>query len=136
MASKFIPLREIERSITINCTIDQKASKPLQLPKWQGLANQGLGRSIFIFIASHCGYSKDEICDYLTITSNEYDDKFASLNEYYTNGKRLFETIGHTAGYHQTRDNYMFFYRKLRLAENYLKYRFGLVIKQHEFGQL
>lgn len=127
--AKIIPLREIERSIAINCTIDQKSQKPLQLPKWQGLNNQGLGRSLFIYIAKNCGYNKEEICDYLTMNPVEYDDKFSTLDEFYKNGKQLFETIGHTAGYMETRDNYMFFYRKLVLAENYLKYRFGLQIR-------
>lgn len=127
--SKIIPLREIERSIAINCTIDQKSNKALQLPKWQGLNNQGLGRSIFMFIALKSGYNKEEICDYLAMNSNEYENKLKVLDEYYTNGKELFETIGHTAGYQETRDNYMFFYRKLVLAENYLKYRFNLRIR-------
>lgn len=129
MPPKLIPLREIERSIKINCTIDQKSQKVLQLPKWQGLNNQGLGRCIFIFIALRCGYNKDEICDYLTMNPLEYDQKAETLTEYYTNGKELFETIGHTAGYMETRDNYMFFYRKLVLAENYLKYRFNLQVR-------
>jgi hypothetical protein len=128
--AKFIPLREIERSITINCTIDQKSNKPLQLPKWQGINNQGLGRSIFIFIALKIGYDKEEICDYLTMNPTEYDTKLAHLDEYYSHGKELFETIGHAAGYQETRDNYMFFYRKLVLAENYLKYRFNLKVNR------
>lgn len=130
MPTKLIPLREIERSIAINCTIDQKSMKPLQLPKWQGLNNQGLGRSLFIFIAIKAGYNKEEICDYLIMNPTEYDNKQRTLDEYYTNGKELFHTIGHTAGYQETRDHYMFFYRKLVLAENYLKYRFNLWVNR------
>lgn len=128
--SKLIPLREIERSIAINCALDQKSQKALQLPKWQGLNNQGLGRCIFIFIALKAGYEKEEICDYLNLNVKEYDQKQQILEEYYNNGKHLFETIGHTAGYQETRDTYMFFYRKLVLAENYLRYRFNLRIRE------
>jgi len=126
MLPKKIPLREIERSIAINCAIDKKSNKPLQLTKWQGLTNQGLGRCIFIYIAQNCGYNPEEICDYLTIQDFEYAQKAAILEEFYTNGKYLFETIGHTAGYLETRDTYLFFYRKLVLAQNYLRYRFSL----------
>lgn len=122
-------MREIERSIAINCTIDLKSNKALQLPKWQGLTNQGLGRSIFMFIALKAGYNKEEICDYLAMNPVEYDQKEKTLAEYYSNGKHLFDTVGHTAGYQETRDNYMFFYRKLVLAENYLRYRFNLTIR-------
>lgn len=128
--SKLIPLREIERSIAINCTLDTKSQKALQLPKWQGLNNQGLGRLIFIFIAIKAGYDKEEICDYLTMNPVEYDKKLEILDDYYNNGKHLFDTIGHTAGYQETRDTYMFFYRKLVLAENYLRYRFNLRVKE------
>lgn len=126
MSPNKIPLREIERSIRINCVIDNKASKSLQLPKWgRGIANQGIARSIFLYLAINSGYNQEEICDYLDITNDEYLDKAASLNEYYTNGKQLFETIGHTAGYLETRDSYLSFYRKLVLAQNYLRYRFS-----------
>lgn len=126
MLSKTIPLREIERSIAINCAIDRKSNKPLQLTKWQGLTNQGLGRCIFMYIALHSGYNQAEICDYLTMAKHEYDAKFNILDEFYTNGKFLFETVGHNAGYLETRDTYLFFYRKLVLAQNYLRYRFSL----------
>lgn len=126
MPQKIISLREIERSITINCAIDKKANKVLQLPKWQGLNNQGIGRCIFIYIAHNSGYNQEEICDYLNIKADEYLRKAAIVGELYNNGKLLFESIGHTAGYLETRDTYLFFYRKLVLAQNYLRYRFGL----------
>lgn len=126
MSPKTIPLGEIERSITINCAIDKKSNKPLQLTKWQGLTNQGLGRCIFIYIALQSGYNQVEICDYLTMAKHEYDAKAGIINEFYAHGKFLFETVGHSAGYLETRDTYLFFYRKLVLAQNYLRYRFSL----------
>lgn len=125
MLPKTIPLREIERSIAINCAIDHKSGKPLQLTKWQGLTNQGLGRCIFLYIATNAGYNPEEIRDYLNMADKEYQDKSAIIDEFYDNGKFLFETMGHTAGYLETRDTYLFFYRKLVLAQNYLRYRFG-----------
>jgi hypothetical protein len=126
MTQNKIPLREIERSIAINCAIDYKSNKPLQLTKWQGLTNQGLGRCIFLYIAKRQGYNKEEICDYLTMNIQEFEQKAAILQELHDNGKMLFETIGHTATYLETRDACLFFYRKLVLAQNYLRYRFGL----------
>lgn len=123
MAAKKIPLREIERSITINCAIDKKANKPLTLPKWQGLNNQGIGRCIFIFIAKRCDYDQEEICDYLTMATKEYQSKLAILDELFIHGKLLFETVGPHANYQETKDTYLLFYRKLVLAQNYLRYR-------------
>lgn len=123
---KYIPLWEIERSIAINCAIDRKALKPLQLPKWQGLTNQGVGRCIFIYIATFCGYNQEEVCDYLTIADQEYKDKVGMLEELYAHGKLLFETLGTDAGYLETRDTYLLFYRKLILAKNYLRFRFNI----------
>lgn len=125
MQTKNITLREIQRSIAINCALDHKSGKALQLTKWQGLTNQGLGRCIFIYIAIQAGYTPEAIRDYLSMTEQEYLQKAGILDEFYDNGKLLFETIGHTAGYMETRDTYLFFYRKLVLAQNYLRWRFG-----------
>jgi len=122
-------LREIERSISINCAIDKSSPKTLQLRKWQGqnqYLKQGLGRCLFVYIALKSGYNQEEICDYLTMSEQEYLQQAGILDEYYNNGRLLFETIGHKAGYLETKDACLFFYRKLVLAENYLRYRFGL----------
>ena len=120
-----IPLREIERAITINAAIDQKASKALTFPKWQTGINQGIGRCIFIYIAHKSGYIPDEICDYLTITLAEYDHKFAVLDDLCSKGKELFNCIGNNSSYSDTYNTHLVFYRKLLLAQNYLRYRFG-----------
>ena len=125
MVQNKIPLREIERSITINCAIDKKASKALTLPKWHTGVNQGLARCIFIYIALKCDYSKEEICDYLTITASEYGHKAAVLDVMYSGGRELFNTIGTTPSYHEVNNTYLVFFRRLLLAQNYLRYRFG-----------
>jgi hypothetical protein len=126
MQPKKIPLREIERSITINCAIDHKSKKALQLPKrYQGLTNQGLGRCIFIYLAQQVGYMQEEICDYLTMSDTEFEHKNSIITELYDIGRMLFESTEHPTNYQDTRDNYLFFYRKLVLAQNYLRYRFG-----------
>jgi hypothetical protein len=124
MLPKKIPLREIDRSISINCTIDKKAGKPLQLLKWHTGINQGIGRSIFIYLSHKSGYSPEEICDYLSMTAGEYNQKFEALDDLFHKGNDLF----HKAGIDTYKDTYntpLIFYRKLMLAQNYLRYRFG-----------
>lgn len=119
-----ISLREIERSISINCNIDKTASKSLQLTKWHTGINQGIGRSIFIYIAHNYGYTPEEICDYLIITNVEYKQKFESLHDLYTKGFELFYKESKDT-YKDTYNTHLIFYRKLVLAQNYLRYRFG-----------
>lgn len=125
MSPNNVSLREIERSISINCAIDKGSGKALQLARWQGLNNRGLGRVIFIYLALQSGHSQEAICDYLDMGDAEYQQTAAIVDEFYTNGRILFETLGHTAGYLETKDAYLFFYRKLVLAQNYLRYRCG-----------
>lgn len=138
MPPKTIPLWEIERSIAINCVLDKNSNKPLQLAKkkWQGLGNQGIARCVFLYIAMNAGYTQEEICDYLTMNDQEFHQKREILTDLYNNGKLQFEAgdqvtpskppeYGHTASYQATKDAYLFFYRKLVLAQNYLRYRFG-----------
>lgn len=122
---KKIPFREIDRAITVNCAIDYKSNKALQFPKLKGITNQGLGRCIFIYIALQTGYDREEICDYLAMNVNEFDQKEAVLGEMYAAGKILFEGIEPGEGI-EYGENHLLFYRKLLLARNYLRYRFEL----------
>jgi hypothetical protein len=120
-----IPLREIERSITINCAVDKKANKSLSLYNWQTGVNRGVARCIFIYIALKCSYSPDEICDYLAITPEEYGHKAAVLADMHDRGRDIFTTKGNNITYADTSTTELTFYRKLLLAQNYLRYRFG-----------
>lgn len=125
MSAKKIPLREIERSITVNCAVDKKANKALTLYKWQTGVNKGIARCIFIYIALKCSYSQEEICDYLTISADEYHHKLAVLDNMHSTGRDLFNSIGTKYTYADTSTTELIFYRKLLLAQNYLRYRFG-----------
>lgn len=120
-----IPLREIERSITINCALDKKASKSLTMYNWQTGVNRGVARCVFIYIAQHCNYNAEEICDYLAITPDEYRHKAAVLTDLHDKGRDLFNTIGTKITLADTSTTELTFYRKLLLAQNYLRYRFG-----------
>lgn len=121
-----IPLREIEKSITINCAVDKKASKSLTLYNWQTGINRGVARCIFIYIAIKCSYDAEEICDYLAITPDEYRHKAAVLADLHDKGRALFTTIGNKdLTLADTSTTELTFYRKLLLAQNYLRYRFG-----------
>lgn len=121
-----IPLREIERSIAINCAVDKKASKSLTLYNWQTGINRGVARSVFIYIAQNCNYNAEEICDYLAISPDEYRHKAAVLTDLHDKGRDLFNTIGTKITLADTSTTELTFYRKLLLAQNYLRYRFGL----------
>src|SRR6266581_955080 len=125
MLPKLIPLQEIDKAIRINCVIDNHALKALTLKKHHGVNNKGVGRGLFIYVAVKCGYAKEEICDYLAITEQEFDQRTAALEGYYTQGKLLFDTIGASADYHETANTYVFFYRKLVLVNNYLRYKYN-----------
>jgi hypothetical protein len=127
MPQKNISLREIERSISVNCAIDRKAFKALTLTRWHTGVNQGIARCIFIYIGLKCGYSSEEICDYLAITGVEYQHKADVLDTMYAGGKELFNTIGATPSYHEMNNTYLVFFRKLLLAQNYLRYRWGYI---------
>jgi hypothetical protein len=124
MSPKTISLREIERAIAINATIDKKAGKALQLHKWHRGINQGIGRSIFIYIAKQHGYTKEEVCDYLAIKPDEYDHKVDQLSELYIKGEAIFHSAAINT-YASTCDSHLNFYRKLLLAQSYLRWRFG-----------
>lgn len=125
MSQNKIPLREIERSITINCAIDKKASKALTLHRWHTGVNQGVGRCIFIYIAHKCSYTQEAICDYLAISSDEYNHKAAVLDDMYSGGRELFNSIGAAPSYQEANATYLVFFRRLLLAQNYLRYRWG-----------
>lgn len=119
-----VPLREIDKAITLNSVLDQKASKILTLKKWQNGISQGVPRCVFIYIALKAGYSPEEICDYLAINVDEFTAKQAVLPEMYATGLRLFKSSNldtHTGTYNAQ----LLFYRKLLLAQNYLRYRCG-----------
>jgi hypothetical protein len=120
-----IPLREIERSITVNCAVDKKANKTLTLYKYQTGVNKGIARCVFIYIAIKCSYNPEEICDYLAITNAEYGHKSAVLADMHDRGRELFTTKGGNFTYADTSCTELIFYRKLLLAQNYLRYRFG-----------
>jgi hypothetical protein len=124
MSQKNISLREIERSIKVNATIDKKAGKALQLHKWHRGINQGIGRSIFIYIARQHDYTQEAICDYLAIKPDEYNHKVDQLSELYTKGEAIFHSPA-IHDYASTCDSHLNFYRKLLLAQSYLRWRFG-----------
>jgi hypothetical protein len=121
-----IALREIERAIELNSTIDKTASKVLTLQRLHTGVNQGIPRCVFIYIALKAHYNSEEICDYLAITPNEYSAKEATLAELYDQGREAFTTSSYRDPYSETYHNTpLIFYRKLLLAQNYLRYRCG-----------
>lgn len=123
MANK-ISLREIERAIALNSVLDKKASKALTLLKWQNGITQGIPRCVFIYIALKCGYNQEEICDYLAITFEEYNAKAAVLEDLRIKGRDAFTDTSHNS-YTNAFHTPLLFYRKLLLAQNYLRYRCG-----------
>lgn len=125
-----ISLEAIQSAIKANCVIEKKAIKALTLERQcgQGLSIKGIGRCLFIYIARAAGYTPEEICDYLAINLREYDTKTEALEDLYVTGKKLFENSGNHFTYLETRDTYLFFYRKLVLIRNYLKYRYNFII--------
>jgi hypothetical protein len=123
-----IPFSEIDRAIRINSAIDERAPKTLSFKKWQGMNNSGLGRCIFIFVATKVGYTPEEICDYLAINMAEFNHKTREVDDLYATGRKLFEDKTHRSGYTETREPYLAFYRKLLLVQNYLRYRFDYTI--------
>lgn len=126
MSSKyFIPLQEIDKAIRINCHIDHSAFKPLTLVKDGNVKNQGIPRSIFIYVALKLGYDAELICDYLGITQTEYQNKVETLNKLYKTGKYCFTNKIALAG---VDDTSLLFYRKLLLVGNYLRYKYDYLI--------
>jgi len=119
-----IPFAEIDHAIRINSAINDSAPKTLSFKKWQGMNNSGLGLCIFIYIALKVGYTSEEICDYLGMAPGEYKSKERILTDLHDTGRLLFEERGHEASYIETKEAYITFYRKLLLAQNYLRYRF------------
>lgn len=126
--AKTIPLGEIDKAIRLNCAIKPGASKALTLKVWQGVNNSGLGRCLFIYIALNAGYEKDAICDYLGINEHEFEQKSNNLPELYANGRLLFESFDGKSNYQDSRDGDLFFYRKLILICNYLRFRYDFTI--------
>jgi hypothetical protein len=121
----FIPLQEIDRGIRINCQIDHGAFKPLTLVKEGNIKNQGVGRSLFIYVALKVGYDKEKICDYLGITANEFDNKVETLPQLYKTGKHFFVYKVKAEDQDET---CLLFYRKLLLVGNYLRYKYSFEI--------
>lgn len=119
----FIPLQEIDKSIRINCQIDHKAFKHLTLTKEGGAKNQGIGRRLFIYVALKAGYDQEQICDYLCITTNEFDNKVKTLNDFYRTGKYLF--LNRMTDNMERDESCLLFYRKLVLVGNYLRFRYN-----------
>jgi len=131
MADKFsIPLLEIDRAIRLNCVIAKDSGRALTLAKKPGIRNQGVGRALFVFVALHAGHNKEEICDFLGMTEEEYEKKMHLSDEYYRCGHDLFHNK--RAGdfyYTEVHETPLLFYRKLILVRNYLRYRYDFVIK-------
>lgn len=124
-AKYFIPLQEIYRAIEINSYLDPKALKALTLVKEGSTKNNGIARSVFIFVALKTGYEKEVICDYLAISGGEYDTKVAILDKLYKTGKYFFTN---RISLPEPDGAALLFYRKLLLATNYLRYKYGFVI--------
>lgn len=121
MSSNKITLTDIDGAIKANCSIEYNAPKPLTIKKWKGQNNGGIGRSLFIYIALKADYTPEQIYDYLGITPHEYKTKAAVVGDHYNHGKILFE---HAKNQVDPNDTDLFFYRKLILISNYLRYRF------------
>lgn len=121
MSTKKITLTDIDKAIKSNCIVEYNAPKALTLKKGKGQPNGGIGRSLFIYFALKIEYTPEEIFDYLGITEHEYKSKSAVLSQMYDNGKLLFE---HPDAQSDVNENELFFYRKLVLIGNYLRYRF------------
>lgn len=123
MPEKYIiPLQEIDKAIRINCQIDHTAFKSLTLVKEGNNKNQGVGRSLFIYVARKVGYDKELICDYLAITGVEYDNKVDNLPQLYRAGKYFFNN---KVKAEDLDDTCLLFYRKLLLVGNYLRYKYS-----------
>lgn len=122
MPEKYIiPLQEIDKAIRINCQIDHSAFKALTLVKDGNLKNQGVGRSIFIYVARKAGYDREKICDYLGITAVEFDNKVENLPQLHKAGKYFFNNKVKAEELDETS---LLFYRKLLLVGNYLRYKY------------
>ncbi len=124
MISQNITLQIIEQSIRKTCVIDDSAEKMLTLVKYMGTKNKGVGRSLFIFIAMQYGFEPEEICDYLRIHREEFNRKWADLDTLYAAGKQKFEKFDKKKVQVEHDETPFFFYRKLRLIYNYLRYTY------------
>lgn len=131
MATKFIvPLGEIDKAIRMNCRIEEHSIKPLTLVRDQGITNKAVARSLFIYVSLRTGYQQEEVCDYLGISSDEYHKQNNKSLEYYHYGRELFTKYRSGIPYKESKDTHLFFYRKLLLVSNYLKFRYQLEIEK------
>lgn len=122
-AKFFVPLQEIDKAIRINCHIDHSAFKTLTLVKDGNSKNQGVGRLLFIYVASRLGFDREVICDFLAITEAEYNNKTSMLPEIYKTGEYCFTNKRNQLEEHE--ESCLVFYRKLLLIGNYLRYKYG-----------
>lgn len=124
-----VPLLEIDRAIRLNCRIEQHSVKPLTLVKDHGVNNKGVARSLFIYVALRTGYTREQIMDFLGIDVAEYDKQVGNSLEYYRCGRELFYKYRDPGAYRLSKDTYLFFYRKLLLVSNYIKFRYGVEVE-------
>lgn len=121
-----ITMIRIEEAIRANCIIDTYAEKKLTLVKYAGTKNKGIGRILFMYFAVEAGYGKEDICDYLEMSEDELYGKASRIDHLFAEGKEKFEQVRHPGtsyNFANADDSALFFYRKIRLIENYLRYR-------------
>ena len=123
-----IPLKDIEQGIRRNFILSKEGRKKLDADYETEGHFVGAARMVFVGVSVQCGHRMAEICDYLVMSTYEFNGKLKKFKDYFRLGEQKSKVIKTESNNEEVEysketasDFSLRIYRKAVLVNNYLR---------------